>query len=299
MAVVDALIAATLPLVPKPIVRRIASRYVAGEAREEAIGAVRALNERGLEVTLALLGEEVHRAERASAAVEEYVQVLDLIEREQLRANVSIKLTLLGLEIDEAMCEENLERVVQAAKAHGNFVRIDMEDHTCTDATLRMYRDAQERHGNVGTVLQAYLRRTLNDIANELPEQGASIRICKGIYVEPEKVAFQRFARIREKFLEALDALIDRDVYVAIATHDEYLIDESLRRIEDRALARDRYEFQVLLGVAEKRRTELVDAGHTVRVYVPYGADWYAYSVRRLRENPKIAWYVTKAMFSR
>ncbi len=292
------MIAGALPLVPKPIVRTVASRYVAGEQLDEAVKTIRALNEAGLCATLALLGEEVTERGAAEAAVEEYMNVLATIEREGLDANISIKLTLLGLEIDEGFCLYNLEKVVVAAWERGNFVRVDMEDHPCTDATLRMVREMQAKYGNVGTVLQAYLKRTPRDIREELPESNPNIRLCKGIYIEPEAIAYQSDRVIREKFLEALDLLFDHNVYTGIATHDDVLVSGALERIEERGLSRDRYEFQMLLGVTEQLRKQLIDDGHKVRVYVPYGADWYAYSVRRLRENPKIAWYVTRALFS-
>ncbi|HVS62514.1 MAG TPA: proline dehydrogenase family protein [Thermoanaerobaculia bacterium] len=290
------LLGVALPLIPKPIVRRVANRYVAGETLDAAIAKVEELNRRGLEVTLALLGEEVTERPTAEAAVEEYLQVLERLEPAGLRSGISIKLTLLGLEIEEAYCRSNLIRVLDAAAAHDTFVRIDMEDHTCTDATLRLYREMRDRYGNVGTVLQAYLRRTPRDIET-LPE-GASIRLCKGIYIEPEEVAYHGYEEVRREFVRDLGLLFDRGARVAVATHDRYLVDAARKEIRRRGLAGS-YEFQTLLGVTEGLRDELHSEGHRVRVYVPYGRDWYAYSVRRLRENPQIAVYVLKAMFGR
>jgi proline dehydrogenase len=296
MGLLHSLVSLSLPLVPKPIVARVAKPYVAGDNLEAAIPTLEALNQKGIAATLALLGEEVTELGPAQHAVEEYVRILDLIAERGLDVSISIKLTLLGLKVDEEKCWYNLLQVVEAAHRHGNFVRVDMEDHPCTDATLRMVRETQAKYGNVGTVLQAYLHRTLDDIAHHLPEQDPRIRLCKGIYIEPEEIAYHGYDQIRAKFLEALDALFDRDVHVGIATHDRYLVDEARKRIRERSVPTDRYEFQTLLGVTEGLRDELVAEGHAVRVYVPYGADWYAYSVRRLRENPKIALYVMKAM---
>ena len=290
------LLGVALPLIPKPIVRRVASRYVAGETLDAAIAKVEELNRRGLEVTLALLGEEVTERATAEAAVEEYLQVLERLEPAGLRSGISIKLTLLGLEIDEAYCRSNLIRVLDAAAAHDTFVRIDMEDHTCTDATLRLYREMRERYDNVGTVLQAYLRRTPRDI-EALPE-GASIRLCKGLYIEPEEVAYHGYEEVRREFVRDLGLLFDRGAKVAVATHDRYLVDNAREEIRRRGRPGG-YEFQTLLGVTEGLRDELLSERHRVRVYVPYGRDWYAYSVRRLRENPQIAVYVLKAMFGR
>ncbi|HVS16254.1 MAG TPA: proline dehydrogenase family protein [Thermoanaerobaculia bacterium] len=289
------LLGAALPLVPKPIVRRVASRYVAGESLDDAIAKVRELNARGLEVTLALLGEEVTERATADAAVEEYLRLLERLEPAGLRSGISIKLTLLGLKIGEDFCRERLVRVLDAAEAHGVFVRIDMEDHTCTDATLRLYAEMHAGYGDrVGTVLQAYLRRTPEDIA-ALPA-GASIRLCKGIYIEPEAVAYRDYDEVRAQFVRDLGLLLDRGVNVGIATHDRYLVDRAREEVRRRGL-RDGYEFQTLLGVTEGVRDELLREGHRVRVYVPYGSDWYAYSVRRLRENPQIAVYVLKSLF--
>jgi proline dehydrogenase len=290
------LLGAVLPLIPKPIVRRVANRYVAGETLDSAIAKVRELNGRGFDATLALLGEEVSERATAEAAVDEYLEVLERLAPAALRSGISIKLTLIGLKIEEAYCRANLIRVLEAAAAHDTFVRIDMEDHTCTDATLRLHAEMRERYPNVGTVLQAYLRRTPSDIA-ALPE-AASIRLCKGIYIEPETVAHHDYEQVRREFVRDLELLFDRGARVAIATHDRYLVDAARTEIARRGLERG-YEFQTLLGVTESLRDELHAEGHRLRVYVPYGRDWYAYSVRRLRENPQIAVYVLKAFFQR
>jgi proline dehydrogenase len=286
-----------LPAVPKPIVGKVASKYVAGATLDDAVRVLRDLNAKGAMATLDVLGEEVHEREKATAAVDEYIRVLERIDREKIDSNISIKPTMLGLKIDEGFCHENIGRIVEKARSFGNFVRIDMEDHTTTDATLRIYRDLQGRFGNVGCVLQAYMRRTLKDI-DELPDQKPNVRICKGIYVEPRSIAWKGFDTIRANYIQALDKLISRGVYVGIATHDEYLTCAASALVDKHGLKRDQYEFQMLLGVDEELRRILIDAGHRLRVYVPYGADWYPYSMRRLRENPEVARHVLKAMLS-
>jgi proline dehydrogenase len=297
MSVFNRLLVTTLPLVPKVIVGRVASRYVAGETLDDAVRVVRSLNAQGAMATIDVLGEEVHVREKAVTAVEEYIRVFQAISAQTLDSNVSIKPTLLGLKIDEEFCRDNIERIVATAKEHGNFVRIDMEDRSTTDATLRIYRDLHARYGNVGVVLQAYMRRTLRDI-EELPEQGASVRLCKGIYVEPREVAWKGYETVRANFVAALEKLIVRGVYPAIATHDEYLACRAVGLVDRYGLSRDRYELQMLLGVDEELRRVLIAGGHRLRVYVPYGRDWHPYSIRRLRENPEVAGHVLKAMLS-
>jgi proline dehydrogenase len=297
MSVFNRLLVTTLPLVPKAIVGRVASRYVAGETLDDAVNVVRTLNSQGAMATIDVLGEEVHEREKAVKAVEEYIRVFEAISAQKLDSNVSIKPTMLGLKIDEGFCRDNIERLVVTAREHGNFVRIDMEDHTTTDATLRIYRDLHSRYGNVGVVLQAYMRRTLRDI-DELPEHGASVRICKGIYVESRQIAWKGYDTVRANYVEALEKLIVRGIYAAIATHDEYLVCRGVALVDKHGLPRDRYEFQMLLGVDEELRRILIAGGHRLRVYVPYGRDWHPYSIRRLRENPEVARHVLRAMLS-
>ena len=297
MSVFNRVLVTTLPLVPKAIVGRVASRYVAGATLDEALRVVRDLNAQGAMATIDLLGEEVKEREKALAAVDEYVRVFQAIDRHKLDSNVSIKLTLLGLKIDEGFCRDNVERIAAVAKEHGNFVRIDMEDHTCTDATLRIYRELHARYGNLGAVLQSYMRRTLKDIS-ELPPENPSVRLCKGIYVEPRRVAWKGYDTVRANYVLALEKLLATGIYVGIATHDEYLVAQATGLIDKHGVPRDRYEFQMLLGVDEELRRILIQGGHRLRVYVPYGQDWYPYSIRRLRENPEVARHVLRAMLS-
>lgn len=294
MSVFNRLLVTTLPLVPKFIVHRFARRYVAGDSLDLAVATARGLNEAGAMATMDVLGEEVREPARAREFTEECVEVLERIEREGVDSNLSIKLTMFGLEIEEALAHENAERIVSKAKELGNFVRIDMEDATTTDATLRIYRDLHQRYGNVGCVFQAYMRRTLADIG-ELPAEGANVRLCKGIYIEPRKVAWKGYDVVRRNFVAALEKLFRQGVYVGIATHDEYLVCAAVELIDRFGLGPEEYEFQMLLGVDEELRKILIDAGHRMRVYTPYGKEWYAYSIRRLRENPEIAGHAAKA----
>ena len=301
MSLFTSLVVRTLPLMPKALVWRVARRYVAGPSLADAVAAVRRLQGEGAMSTIDVLGEEVSERSRAEAATEEYLRVLAAIVDEKLDANLSIKPTMFGLKIDEGLCREQVERLVSAAHAKGVFLRIDMEDRTTTDATLRMYRDFYERYGNVGVVLQAYMRRTLRDVG-ELPEPRAAgdwptnVRLCKGIYVEPREVAWKAFDTVRAAFVAALDKLLARGIYVGIATHDEYLVEEAVALLDRHQVPRERYEFQMLLGVEDELRRILIAAGHRLRVYVPFGGDWYLYSLRRLRENPAIAGHVTRAV---
>ena len=294
MSVLNRLLVTALPLVPKPVVRHFSRRYVAGDTLEEAVATVHELNRLGAMGTLDVLGEEVLDAERSREFTGECVRVLETIEREGIDSNLSIKLTMFGLDLDEALAHENAERIVARAQELGNFVRIDMEDRTTTDATLRIYRDLHERYGNVGCVFQAYMRRTLADIG-ELPREGVNVRLCKGIYIEPRPVAWKGYEVVRRNFVAALDKLFRQGVYVGIATHDEYLVCAAVELIDRYGLGREEYEFQMLLGVDEELRDLLIAEGHRMRIYTPYGSDWYAYSMRRLRENPEIAGHVARA----
>ncbi len=297
MSLFDKLIVGTLPLVPKFIVGKVASRYVAGETLDQAVALIRRLNGEGAMATVDLLGEEVKDHAKATEAVTEYLRILERIESEKLDANISVKPTQIGLGFDENFCRDNYDTLAAAAKGRNNFMRLDMEDRTTTDATLRIYRYCHERHHNVGPVLQAYMRRTLRDIA-ELPADCVSVRLCKGIYIEPREAAFKAYETVRLNYLQALEALLRRGIYVGIATHDEHLVCGALGILDRLAVPRDRYEFQMLLGVDNTLRKILIDGGHRLRVYVPYGRDWYHYSMRRLRENPQVAGHVTRALLS-
>jgi proline dehydrogenase len=292
VALLDRAIVRVLPAVPKPIVRRISERYVAGAELEDACRVVKQLNDAGKMATIDVLGEEITQREEALEIASEYQHVFATIEREGLDSNVSVKLTALGLKLGYDFCRDNVAAIVRGAAERSNFVRIDMEDSSCTDDTIRIYRELRgEGLDNVGIVLQAALRRTLDD-ARSLAGRGVNVRLCKGIYVEPPDVAFQEYQEVRDSFVRVLDALLEAGAYVGIATHDEWLVAEALRLLERHERAREDYEFQMLLGVRERLGGRLVLDGHRLRIYVPYGRHWYSYSLRRLQENPKIAGYI-------
>lgn len=294
MRIADRLIAASLPAVPKPVVRHFADRYMAGETRAEALDTVRRLNDAGASATLDVLGESVTEEAQARATADEYIGLLDDLAAAKLNATVSVKLTAFGLEIEQALALENVRRVIEAADRHGNFVRIDMEHSSVTDQTLAVYKTLRaEGYDNVGIVLQAYLRRTEDDLASLAPLK-PSVRLVKGIYVEPAAIAFTDPAAINREYVARLEDLFKAGCTVASATHDEALIAATQRLARELHLPRERYEFQMLLGVRENLSSGLIAAGERVRIYVPYGDAWYAYSVRRLRENPSIAGYVAR-----
>jgi proline dehydrogenase len=291
VALLDRAIVRLLPAVPKPVVRRISERYIAGTDLEDACRVVKRLNEAGKMATIDVLGEEITKREEALEIAREYDRVFEAIAHEGLDSNVSVKLTGLGLKLGYEFCRNNLTALVRA-EAGSNFVRIDMEDSSCTDDTLEIFRALRaEGLDNVGIVLQAALRRTLDDVAT-LAAPGVNVRLCKGIYVEPPELAFQEFQEVRDNFVHALDELLEAGAYVGIATHDEWLVSEALGLLDRHGRGRDEYEFQMLLGVREPLGDRLVRDGHRLRIYVPYGRHWYSYSLRRLQENPKIAGYI-------
>jgi proline dehydrogenase len=292
VSLVDSAIVRFLPAVPKPVVRRISERYIAGEDLDDALVVVRRLNDEGKLATLDVLGEETASPDEARAIAEAYRAAIDAFERGKLDSNISVKPTALGLKLGYDLCREHLEGVVRHAAERHNFVRIDMEDSSTTDDTLRMYRELRATgYDNVGVVLQARLKRTLADV-RDLAELRPNIRLCKGIYVEPPEIAYRDFDSVRTSFVQALEALLEAGCYVGIATHDEWLVEEGRRLTSARGLGPEEYEFQMLLGVRPALGDELVRAGQRLRIYTPFGRQWYAYSLRRLQENPKIAGYI-------
>jgi len=295
--VFDRALVRVLPAVPRSIVRRVAGPYIAGPTLEDARRVVAELNASGMRATVDVLGEEVQEPREAEAIARSYHAALEAIEADGLDANVSIKLTGFGLKVDPGLCRSLVHELVRDADERGIFVRIDMEDASTTDDTLALYRSLREEgRDGVGVVLQATLRRTLDDIEALAPLR-PSVRLCKGIYLEAPSVAFQEFEVIRTSFVACLDALLAAGCRTAIATHDEWLIERALERVAE--LDRDAYELQMLLGVRPGRGRELVAEGHPLRVYVPYGQQWYEYSLRRLQENPKVAGYVARDVAGR
>jgi proline dehydrogenase len=300
MSFMDKAVALALPAVPKPIVGFFSKRYIAGSSREDAFRVVRELEREGAMATLDILGEFISSLDQADANTQAYVDLVRQVAAEKLAAtNVSVKLTALGLLLDAARCLENMRALLRAAAEANGFVRIDMEDAQCTDRTLAIYRSLRaEFPGRVGVVLQARLRRTLDDI-DAVAGEPANFRLCKGIYPEPRTIAYTDAQIIRDNFTWALERMFERKAYVGIATHDEKLVWEALRLIRRFGLTPSQYEFQMLLGVEEELRRILLKAGHRLRVYVPYGEEWYAYSVRRLRESPQIAGHALRALLRR
>lgn len=294
----DRLLATGLPFVPKPIVRRFSRPYIAGETEEEMIEVVRRLEQEGYSTTVDVLGESSARKEQAEAAVQKYLEVMRHLASNRLGRNISIKLTQLGLKIDRDACEANVIRLLERAEELDSFVRIDMEDSSTTEDTLRIHTRLRERFPNrVGSVIQAYLRRSLDDV-RRLGQVQANVRLCKGIYIEPRTIAYRDREVVSRNYLHLLEELLRAGCYVGIATHDERLIVASMRIVDRLGLDPSRYEFQMLLGVDETLRKIIRAEGHKLRVYVPFGRLWYQYSLRRLRENPQIAGYVLKSLFS-
>ena len=294
------LLVAPLPYVPKALVWPLSRRYVAGTTIGDAFEIVRKLDDIGCIATVDVLGEDSTTRSEVETARDLYLETLTGIASHGLHCNASVKLSDLGLRFDTRLCHEALEAIVQKAAAHNNFVRIDMEDSSVTTATLDIYRELRRTHDNVGIVVQSCLRRTANDVDAMLEEGIANIRLCKGIYIEPEEIAFTDAEDIRESYRSLLVKMFDGGATkVAIATHDPLLVSHAEQTIRSMKIDPSRYEFQMLLGVAGTLRDRLVAAGHPLRVYVPFGERWHAYSMRRLRENPQIAMHIIKNLFTR
>jgi proline dehydrogenase len=299
LAILDRALVRLLPAVPKPVVRRISERYIAGENLDDALRVVRGLNAEGKMATIDVLGEEITNPDEARAIAAAYRETFEALARERLDSNVSVKLTALGLKLGYELCRDNLVEVVVHAAERGNFVRIDMEDSSTTDDTLRLYRELLDAgHQNVGIVLQARLKRTIGDIREFAPLR-PNVRLCKGIYLERPEIAFRDFYAVRASFVQALRELWDAGCYVGVATHDEWLVEQARLGVEERGLGREEHEFQMLLGVRPALGDALVRQGHRLRIYTPFGRDWYEYSLRRLQENPKIAGYIAADTFNR
>lgn len=298
MSLLNSFIAKSLPFIPKPIVGKVSSRYIAGTRLADAVRKVRELNQDGFMATMDILGEDMHERPAAERIMVEWLRVLDEIKASGVNSNISVKPSQLGFRIDPEYCYNNLRALAQAAREHGNFVRIDMEDSTMTTATIDFHnRLRNEGFENIGIVIQAYLHRSDADV-RALVKTKANFRLCKGIYRESPDIAYQDRDDIRRNFGLLLRVIIENGCYVGIATHDEYLVEKAYELITKNNLAKGRYEFQMLLGVREQLRRSIIDAGHRLRVYVPFGDQWYAYSVRRLKENPQIAGYVLRALLT-
>ncbi len=296
MNIFNPTIKAILPLVPKPLVRQIAKPYIAGETLDELVGVVEDLNLNGFSVATSILGEFVNEQNQAIEAGVDYIEVLTEIQSRNLDSNIHVKLTHLGLTIDKELCYSNLKSILKKAEETHNFVRIDMEDSSCTDDTLSIFEKAQREFENVGIVIQACMRRSMADI-QKLNVLKANVRLCKGIYIEPRNIAYNDYQNVRENYSTLLKELLTAGCYVGIATHDEWLVKDAFQTIDDLGLNPTQYEFQMLYGVTPSLRQSIREAGHRLRVAVPFGPAWYPYSIRRLRKNPAIAGYVLKALF--
>ena len=297
MKVINDAIVGFVKLLPKSVVHIFAKKYIAGKTLEDAVRVVKELNEKGIVATMDVLGESVNTKEESELAMKECLEVLDTINEHKLNSNLSLKPTQLGLIIDKQFCFEQISAILEKAKGYNNFVRIDMEDSATTDATLGLFNKLGKKYPNVGVVVQAYLKRTYNDV-KEQDRLGTNYRLCKGIYVEPAEIAFKERQQVRDNYLKILEKMFDDGNYVGIATHDDYLVNGAYELIKKKNIPKNKYEFQMLYGVKENLRDKINADGHKIRIYVPFGEHWYKYSIRRLQENPQLAWYITKSVFS-
>ena len=298
------LIANILPHMPKKLVWVFSKRYIAGETIEEGLLASKLLNEKKIEVTVDLLGEFIKSLDEAKENRNQYFEIINRFTSEKITGNFSLKPTMFGLLIDKEVCLNYIRDIVALAAEKNSFVRIDMEDSACVDLEIEIYNKLRaEFPKNVGLVLQAYLRRTMNDLEKfHITNAGGyplNFRLCKGIYVEPEEIAYKDYQEVRNNFLKDLEFMFQNNIYAAIATHDKYLVEQSFKLIEEYKVPKTRYEFQMLYGVTPELRQSIVDKEHKMRVYVPYGKQWFNYSTRRLKENPKMASEIIKALFVR
>lgn len=299
---INKMISCVLPYMPKKLIWIFSKKYIAGEYIEDAIRVSKELNSQGMVVTIDLLGEFITKIEAAEENTKQYLEIIDRIQKENIEGNYSLKPTMFGLLIDKDKCYELIRKVVEKATQYGNFVRVDMEDSQCVDLELELFRKLRaEFPNNVGLVFQAYLKRTLDDIKgleSDKPENYRNnYRLCKGIYVEHESIAYKSYEKINNHYVEDIEYLLKNDIYVGIATHDKYLIEKSYELIKNNNISKDKYEFQMLLGVTPNLRDSVVKNGHKMRIYVPFGKQWFKYSTRRLKENPKMASHIIKAIF--
>ena len=297
-------IANTLPYMPKKLIWIFSKRYIAGETIEDGLKACQELNQQGVEVTVDLLGEFITTIQQAEENKIKYIEIIERFTSAEIIGNFSLKPTMFGLLIDKDICFTNIEDVIRKAAEKKSFVRIDMEDSQCVDSEMEMYRKLQQKYpAHVGLVVQAYLRRTKNDLMNlsNIHVNGTPLnfRLCKGIYIEPKHIAFKTYDEVCEHYLDDLNFMFDHKMYVGIATHDKYLVDRATRMIEEKNIDKTKYEFQMLYGVTPELRSGIVKQGHKMRVYVPFGKDWFGYSTRRLKENPEVASHIIKALFFR
>ena len=289
-----------MSFMPRALIWRFSRRYIAGTELQDAYHTVQKLNDAKCTATIDVLGEDSTSEEQVRSAVETYLAAIRDIQTHSLDCGVSVKLSELGLRFNVAGCKQAIHALASSAADHGSFLRIDMEDSSVTTVTLDIYRELRKQFDNVGIVIQSCLRRSEQDVVELLDEGPTNVRLCKGIYIEPEDIAFTDADENRSSFNNLLEQLFDGGATrVGIATHDPALVEYAEDMIDKMGVDQDRYEFQMLLGVAGTLRRELVAKGHPLRVYVPFGELWYAYSMRRLRENPNIAGHIVGNLFSR
>jgi proline dehydrogenase len=296
------LIASILPYFPKKFIWIFSRAYISGVTMADAMRVSKELNAQGVRVTLDVLGEFIKSLEEAEENKQEYLDLIDETQRNGINGNYSLKPTSFGLLIDKEACYRLMREIVAKAASFNNFCRIDMEDSPCTDLEIELYRRLHaEFPRNVGLVVQAYLKRTYSDLENMLdmntPEIPTNYRLCKGIYIEPAEIAYKKYEEINHNYLEDLEFMFKNRIYAGIATHDKPLIEGAYNLIKKYDVPKNMYEFQMLYGVTPKLRQSIVDGGHVMRVYVPFGEKWFGYSTRRLKENPKIASHIIKALF--
>ncbi|GET32226.1 proline dehydrogenase [Prolixibacter bellariivorans] len=298
------MIAGILPYMPKKLVWIFSKRYIAGENIEDALWESRKLNAEQTMVTVDILGEYIKELSEATENKKQYIDLIRRFTREKIDGNFSVKPSMFGLLLDKESCYQNIREIVSVADECDTFIRVDMEDSTCTDAEIEIFRRLKaEFPTRVGLVVQSYMRRTLSDVRDLMDmhsdEAPLNFRLCKGIYVEPAEVAFKKYQEVRDHYLEDLEYMLQNGIYVGIATHDRYLVDKSFELLEKYNTPKDKYEFQMLYGVTPDLRSRIKSAGHRMRVYVPYGVQWFGYSTRRLKENPNMTWLIIKALFVR
>lgn len=297
-------IAWLLPFMPKKLIWIFSKRYIAGEKLEDAIRISKELNQQGIKVTIDLLGEYITRLDEAEENKRAYLQIIETVTGARIDGNFSVKPSMFGLLLDTEVCYRNIREIVKKAADKNNFIRIDMEDSTCVDKEIELIRKLKaEFPAHVGLVVQAYLRRTLDDLNRMMDLHSSNIplsyRLCKGIYVEPAEIAYKGYQEVRDHYTEDLDFMLQNGIYAGIATHDKYLVNEAYKLIQKHKVPGNKYEFQMLYGVTPELRKSIVDQGHTMRVYVPFGKHWFGYSTRRLKENPNMVWHIIKALFVR
>ena len=297
MSFFNKIIVAIVRLMPKAIVGIFSRKYIAGETLEEAIKQVKDLNAKGIFATIDVLGESIKNKREAMDAKEKCFEVIETIKKNNLMANLSMKPTQMGLNLDEKFAYEQIEQIVAKSKEINNFVRLDMEDSPYTDKTFDLLKRLRVKYDNVGVVVQAKLKRTYDDVI-ELNKLSTNYRLCKGIYIEPVNISYRDKQMIRDNYIKILESIFMNGSYVGIATHDEYLINEAYKMIKKLNIPKDKFEFQMLLGVREDLRDKINSDGYKIRIYVPFGKDWYAYSVRRLQENPQIAGHIFRDIFT-